>query len=440
MYRLFLYWLPHLTQFTLKIVFCIAVSAGLAQVIGIPFIWIVAASVAFSAGAYRHYAIRAIRFARIIRTFRTQASEHVVLRYPPQVEGRLDLRLYFEQANEILAEFTRDFGFPLRRRLVVFLFGTPERICRVFDFGCQSFALPGGDAIGLCADEVGLTRIDESIRHELAHLFSAYWSRLSPAFNDEGLATWLMRSMDGTPIDVCALATVLTDRYVPLTSLASTLWTYSTSNYSVAGSFTGYLLRRFGFDRYAEFFRIARSKTLETSFARTFGLRLSEAERQWRDNLFERRDSFEPHFTQYLGERLVEANYQAGQVYLCLQEVEKASQGGRPSTKVTWYAAAAHFRLGHYSQALSKLEEMICSDDSWGKRIRGAARLQIGNIFDLLGQRDNAIAAYKQTLIEPAYWYGPANTTHHHARCYLSRPFTERNLQSLLSRNLAESR
>src|SRR5260370_30736427 len=181
-----------------------------------------------------------------------------------------------------------------------------------------------GDAIGGGPNGRPGPRIDEVILHEVAHLYSVGLGDLQPALKGEGLATWLMGSIDGKPVDFHALVALLTGRYLFLTWLLLPAWFANSqpNSYYLAGSFTGHLLARFGRARYPEFFKRARSQGFETTFAQIFGLSLFAAERQWRDALLGRKHTFEPELSRFVAQLSVEAAYDAGHAYRCLQDVE----------------------------------------------------------------------------------------------------------------------
>src|SRR5207253_2889153 len=115
------------------------------------------------------------------------------------------------------------------------------------------FAMPPGNAIVLAAD----AGLEEVIRHELVHLFAARWSaHARPLFN-EGIAVWLQRTYGGIPIDAKALR--LIGKPGPsLLPLLSPKFFFADANayscYVLAGSFTGFLIRRYGVEAYRKFF------------------------------------------------------------------------------------------------------------------------------------------------------------------------------------------
>jgi tetratricopeptide (TPR) repeat protein len=441
MYRLFLHWLPSLfRQACLLAPVCVLPALILSLAGGASPLWILPAALLLLALLLGRYWFHLWRFARITRRFQTVRGEHVVLRHAAELAGVIEAASFLQRCEQTLAEFSRRFGFTLKRRLVIFLFPTASGVSRFFKTQVGGCAFVHGDAVVLTNCKVGGTP-EEVLRHELAHLFSARWSKLDPPLKGEGLATWFMDTLDGKPIDFHALAALLTDHYLFLTWLTDRAWFYgSASSYLVAGSFTGDLIRRFGWDAYRDFFKRARTKNFEACFARAFGISLLAAERQWRDDLLQRRPAFEPELSRLIGERRVEAAYSAGHVYRCLEEAEDLSNTGAAGGKVLWYAAATHAYLGHYEQAVLLLERALGSDDLWVRSRCGDAWVQLGNLYDLIGRRDQAVPAYQHALQEADEWNPSSSSTHTLARLYLSRPFTEDDIQNMLRRQTQHDR
>jgi hypothetical protein len=54
------------------------------------------------------------------------------------------------------------------------------------------------------------------------------------------------------------------------------------ASYLLAGSFTGFLLRRFGSSAYQQLYRMCDGSQFRAKFQKCFGVTLDEAERQWR--------------------------------------------------------------------------------------------------------------------------------------------------------------
>jgi hypothetical protein len=234
-----------------------------------------------------------------------------------------------------------------------------------------------------------------------------------------------METLDAKPIDLHALAHLLADRYQFMTWLtdSATFYRSGFSSYVIAGSFTGYLLQRFGWERYRSFFRRATTRNFSRCFAQVFGLRLLAAEHAWGDDLVGRRALFEPELARLAGELRVESAYAAGHFYQCIEEADVLTGAGTATSKVCWLAAAAHASVGHYDQAIPLLERAIASDDR-SMTSRGTAWLHLGNFYDLSGERARARLAYDRVLGEVDDWSEWCASTHDFARRYRAKPYS----------------
>src|SRR5262249_20591633 len=125
----------------------------------------------------------------------------------------------------------------------------------------------------------------EMVRHELAHLFAARWNPNAPPLLSEGLAVWLQETELGEPIDATAWAWI-GESGLSLRSLLDRRFFYADPHryacYMLAGSFTGFLLRRYGLAAYRQLYRRAGGRGFGRVFARCVGESLDAAERQWR--------------------------------------------------------------------------------------------------------------------------------------------------------------
>lgn len=220
------------------------------------------------------------RFAWRVRLFRTWRARRVVLHYEPGLENKLDLAALQRRCEAELDDLVERFGFPLRRP-AVFLFWTWADISKVFGEGYAGTALYEANAVVLAAD----TYFGRSLRHELTHLFAGRWNRQEPPLLTEGLATWLDGRAAGW------LARPLLETYRPvLPDLLRRRFFFSPGHrsacYILAGCFTGFLIRRFGWDRYRTLYRRVGPGRFVATFQKVFGLTLAEAERQWREEVW----------------------------------------------------------------------------------------------------------------------------------------------------------
>ena len=55
--------------------------------------------------------------------------------------------------------------------------------------------------------------------------------------------------------------------------------------YALAGSFTGFLIRRYGVEAYRKFFRKTDALNFQSTFRKIFGVTFAKAEWQWRTQL-----------------------------------------------------------------------------------------------------------------------------------------------------------
>lgn len=213
--------------------------------------------------------------------FRRRATSRIILYYPAQLEGCWDWSVLLQRIESACEELTQQFGFGLRSRVAVFLFPAWQDIARIFgrEYGCV--AIPAANAIAIAED----TNLVEMWRHELAHLFSARWNGLAPPILNEGLATWWQRTHGGQPVDALA-ETLLERRSLDLASLLKWKGYFSRSRrndyYMLAGGFTGFLIRRFGWESYGKFYRSACGFNFRSGFKKAFGISLDRAECLWR--------------------------------------------------------------------------------------------------------------------------------------------------------------
>jgi hypothetical protein len=224
-----------------------------------------------------------LRFVAHTWCFRTERHGEVVFHYAPSLEGHCDLPALAKQvwaANEDLGE---DFGLVLPK-IVVFLLDRPEPIQRVLRRPAFGFAIVQCSAIVISnADNV-----KEAVRHELAHLFAARWSGTAPPLFGEGLAVWLQGTWYRWHIDDAARQ-VLRHWRPRLSSLRNRRLFFSGRHchecYVLAGSFTGFLIRRYGWDAYRRFYRKSDALNFNRYFRKVFGVSFDKAEWQWRTEL-----------------------------------------------------------------------------------------------------------------------------------------------------------
>jgi tetratricopeptide (TPR) repeat protein len=369
-----------------------------------------------------------LRFGLRVRRFQSRVEGEIVLRCAPAAAARIDVQQILRWCNDALTELTVRLQCSLKRRLTVFVFDHQFDLSRFFARHLRGCALPGADAIIVAADGLlAMKNPEELLHHEIAHLLSRSWGRLEPALKSEGLATWAQGTIEAKPVDSAALADLLSNPWWPLWSLLPDRIFYQDrlNRYAIAGSFTGFVIRRFGLEAYRRWFRKAKRWNFESAFKKAFGLTLTSAERQWRRDLLARRKEFEPDLGITAREQIIISAYNNWQFVRCLDEFDGLVQLGKASSTVYWYAASAQGHLGNFEEGIKLLDNLLQNEDGWVVMYKGSLWLQKGQYCDLQGQREEAIKAYQRALEELDCWYGPEGSSHRLARQCLAKPFTE---------------
>jgi hypothetical protein len=223
------------------------------------------------------------RLVRHVRRFRTVASGRIVLHYAPELHGDVYFPVVFERYEAELEYLTQRFGYVLPGRVVVFLFANFADIGKIFGSDHGGYALMSANAICVAAGSDSR----ELIRHEFAHLFSARLNWRAPLLLSEGLSVWMQDTDNGMPIEKAAQP-LFRDRTLTLTRLLTTATLFSErgprrhSCYLLAGSFTGFLIGHYGWERYLQFYCRAKGIGFHATFNKCFGVSLESAESDWR--------------------------------------------------------------------------------------------------------------------------------------------------------------
>jgi hypothetical protein len=227
-----------------------------------------------------------LRLTWACRRFMAVSRHRITVYYNPVATTEPEAVLFLLLCRREREALARRFGSRLRGRLRVYLFPDHAPVCQI-SAGYGGFALIEQNAAVIGAYE----HDQELIRHELTHLFAARWSRQAPALLSEGLAVWLQNRWGDQPIDV--LARCLDRRHRPLSDLLSRQYFFDPPHrwecYLLAGSFTGYLIQRFGWDKYRRFYRRATARNFVRQFRAVFGREFADEEQAWREEL---RDSW----------------------------------------------------------------------------------------------------------------------------------------------------
>jgi hypothetical protein len=223
------------------------------------------------------------RLALHVRRVHTLDANRVILHYDPALADRCDLPTLAGQFAADLDRLAAWFGGPLRGRSAVYLFADAAPIARLFGPEYGGTALPAATAVLVTID-----RVRETVRHELAHLFAARWNPYAPPLLAEGLAVWLQGTDQGEPIDAAAWPWV-NEPALGLRALLSPSFFFADPHrhacYVLAGSFTGFLIRRHGRATHRRLYQWVTARGFERDFEDAVGVSLGAAERAWRQEV-----------------------------------------------------------------------------------------------------------------------------------------------------------
>jgi hypothetical protein len=221
---------------------------------------------------------------RAARHFRTDRHGRIVLHSATDLVEAWEPLTLISQCETELARLEKRFGFRLRGRVIVYFFARHQQIAAIFGARYAGAALPNANAIVIPENQ----NIVEFMRHELAHLLSARWNQYAPCLLSEGLSVWLQKTQSHRPIDEVARP-FFDDGELRLPRLLSSKFFFDEPHrhacYMLAGSFTGFLIRRHGWDRYRKWYRGCDGWLFGMKFRWRFGVSFAKAEWQWRNEI-----------------------------------------------------------------------------------------------------------------------------------------------------------
>jgi len=225
-----------------------------------------------------------VKLTRHVRRFRTVRAGHIVLHYAEELGGTLDVPGFLRRCEEDLVGLADRFAAAAPRRITIYLFADHETIRSIFGPNYSATALFLADVI-VIADNC-YTR--EVARHEMAHLLSNRWNRHAPPLLSEGLSVHAEGTRRGRPIDDTARP-LIRDPDLTLRRLLDPVFFFGLRQvsdcYVLAGSFTGFLIRRYGFTAYKALYRACDSANFRRKFEQHIGVSLEKAQWQWRNEL-----------------------------------------------------------------------------------------------------------------------------------------------------------
>jgi hypothetical protein len=223
----------------------------------------------------------ALRRAKTVIRFRSSFRNQIVVRYDPSTLDEERVTPIIAMTDACLEELAAWHGFRLRGRVCVVILQRVSAIQAIFGSRSGALAWPAKRTIVVPATG----RIEENIRHELSHLFTAKWNSKALPLLNEGMATWWGKHNGGKSA-TDALAYYFVPWRLRIGDLVERDRFYQEESlyaaYSLAASFTGFLIRGYGKQCYRDFYQRATERDFERCFYECFAMTLAEAETRWR--------------------------------------------------------------------------------------------------------------------------------------------------------------
>jgi tetratricopeptide (TPR) repeat protein len=360
------------------------------------------------------------RFSWLLKDFDVIERDGIKLWAPRDFLTPPEQEQYLVSGQSAMSELARWFEVAPKLPLAILVFARGADAVRIFGYDAAGLTFARGNSVIVARDHLQrFARPSEIIRHEIAHLLSNDWGPFEP-FKGEGLATWLESGDDSRNAE--ALARLLGQPYARIADLLEPRrWNQDLHySYAIAGSFTGHLLRRFGKSTYRTFYARARAIGWATTFSDVFGHALIAEERAWRRDLLGRRAEFEPGLSRLMGERRVEALYNAWLFYACLDELRRVRDAGHATGRALELGALASWHLADHEDAAELFEQALTSEPDAPSTERSRWWLRVGMLRDLLNSRAPALDAYRHALGEQ-----PDDETRREAQRLLDEPYRE---------------
>lgn len=366
---------------------------------------------------------------RFTRDLRYRDTEAIVLSYDASLESEVEQLVHI--AHTALTEARQFLQSPSEPTMRVWVRIAPAERFEILhspplEFGGRAYQSTTAIEV---VYEGNLERAQRVMRHEFAHLITARWCDAAPALFKEGIAEATEYCDDALTLHRDALYYLYAYPNYPLVALLEDTrfyaheWRYAT--YAWAGSFTWYLLERFGLARFRRFYHRLAHQSVEAAFHAEFAMSFGQAELLWRNYLHTQLP--EPTRADALS-RALRANLE-----WCLVEGQGLTRTGtlaetmvreHPNHWLGYYGLAyCAFWQGDLETALRWMEQAAAAPEQEQSALRGSAWMQHGLICDLLGMRERALQCYRTALEHPDYTE-PDLQYHTRARKHLEVPYT----------------
>lgn len=158
-----LFWMLELWQRRWQIVIAVLAAAGLSIAIAKRLtVWLgIWGFFVLISLHFRLLLRQAFQFVRRVQKFCKIADTPIKLFVALELEDTAEWQTLTERLVKLRDELARQFGFPLKRTLIVFVFPTMVELGRLFEQKMSTCALPKGDGLLLAWDSLQKPHLDE---------------------------------------------------------------------------------------------------------------------------------------------------------------------------------------------------------------------------------------------------------------------------------------
>jgi hypothetical protein len=224
--------------------------------------------------------IKVLAYALVCRTLH---GPHISIHFHPNLQGSLQGTGLLDAFESDYADLVKWFGFALPNRVSIYMMPCVADVGKIVGRGYGGYAF--------FRELIIVTFVHDQcrcvFRHELAHLFAERLGPSKPVFKNEGLCMWFEYGGSAPLLDLrsrqylesCNICELLQSPDEWKDPQVRQLY------YLFAGSFTGFLIRHFGWSKFRAFYEVAKPRGFGKTFDRSFGMTLEEAVARWRDSL-----------------------------------------------------------------------------------------------------------------------------------------------------------
>lgn len=359
-------------------------------------------------------------------------GRHVLLRLAPELRGKVDPAAQAERWDALVEAVTHRMGVQPALTPKILLFPSFAELEPVLGKDIPSAVLVPAQTIVVSVEALGFGVFSEELmRHHLARLFLSRWGTRRLPLQEEGLASWLQGTHGGEPVDLLALAAILDRPGLRLRELilAAAFEANRDCSYFLAGSFAGYLVQRYGWTVYREWYGQPSRQPFDAPFQSRFGKTLEAAEADWREALLARRPTLQPTLEAYRRRQAVKQAVQEERWAEALRELAALREAGQILAWDLKDEFHCYLELGNYAEAIRSLEARLCMEEvdpfSFGQ---APIWLHLGTLYRDEGKPEAAKSAYLQCLQVPDAPHPNGHWCHEEAQHRLDRlaAFTSR--------------